>query len=127
MSSTSRSDPRLRARVVACAMFAAGFALWFAVSIVSGARDAMDSDLMWWGGMPAVAIATWIAARSAPVHAWRWPFVLFAGLFVGATVHRGELSNLWPIVIVFFAVMAAPFALFGTVIGARARRRAAAQ
>jgi hypothetical protein len=85
-----------------------GFMLWFVTSLLGGRREAWDVSSYWTLGYPLALLTSGLLGYWYPVRPWRWPLALFAAQFVAMCIRNGELGNLWPVGIAFFAVLALP-------------------
>lgn len=100
---------------------AAGGAGWWSICWLSGRREAWDVSEYGSIAYPLFALTTLVLGYLGRIGAWRWPLGLALGQFAGATLHEGELSNLWPLSLVIFAMYSAPL-LATAWYGARLRR-----
>jgi hypothetical protein len=84
-----------------------GVAVWVGVSMVSGRREAWDSELYWLAGMPVLCAGSLVIALFAPVRSWRWGVTPFAGQFVWMILTEGP-GNLLPLGIIAFGIFSLP-------------------
>lgn len=101
---------------------ALGALAWLLGALLTGKREPWDTEAYWWGVYPACLIGSLALAWWFPDRAWRWPLLACFGQFVGATLHAGEVSNLWPLALAWFGVLALPGVLLAPWV---ARRREA--
>ena len=101
---------------------AAGVALWFVSSLLTGKREPWDASAYWAVAYPLAILACAFLGRRYPERPWRWPLVLFEAQFIAMCVRNGELGNLWPLGMLLFAVVSLPGIVAATVA---ARLRAA--
>ncbi len=85
-----------------------GMVLWFVASLVSGLREPWDGSLYWVVVYPLAILVCALFGYFYPRRPWRWPLVLFAAQFIAMCLRNGEIGNLWPLGIVFSAVLALP-------------------
>ena len=115
---------RLRAWwVPALLAISVGALLWIFGALLTGKREPWDTDAYWYGVYPMSLLGGLVLAWCFPVRAWRWPLLVFFGQFVGATLHAGEVGNLWPLALAWFGALALPAIALAPWI---ARRRRAA-
>ena len=98
-----------------------GAAVWFAVTVISGRREAWDSVLYFSVGMPVVCIVSLALGYFEPVRWWRWGVLPLAGQFACLLITEGP-GNLLPLGIVVFGVLSVPSiatAWIGAYVGAR--------
>lgn len=103
-------------------LFAAGIgvSIILVCTALSANSDPTDSDLFWFIGLPLAYLMTFVCGRLDPEHPGRGVVWLFGAMIVTALI-IGLLTdglNLWPLTIVFFAVIALP-ALVTARLGAR--------
>lgn len=97
-----------------------GALAWILGALLTGKREPWDTAAYWYGVYPASLLGGLLLAWCFPDRAWRWALLVFLGQFVGATLHAGELSNLWPLAIAWFGVLSLPAVVLAPWI---ARRR----
>jgi hypothetical protein len=85
-----------------------GATLWFAVSVLTGKREAWDASAYWVVAYPVALMACAFLGYRYPERPWRWALVLFEAQFLAMCVRNGELGSGWPLGIVLFAVIALP-------------------
>jgi hypothetical protein len=110
---TSRS-----ATVPVSVAIAAGVALWFVTSALTGKREPWDASAYWAIAYPAAILTSALLGYSYPERPWRWALVLFESQFLAMCVRNGELGNLWPLGMAMFAVIALP-AVFAARLASR--------
>src|SRR5262245_36344607 len=114
-----------RASVPIAIAIAVGMALWFAVALAAGRREAWDTSAYWTMAYP-IAVGTFgVLGFAFPQRPWRWAAVLFLSQFAAMVLRGGELGSLWPLGLALFAVLSIPgmaAARFGSRL--RARRTA---
>jgi hypothetical protein len=93
----------------------AGIATWIIVMKLGHRREAWDSGLYWGLAMPALWITTAALAFIEPRRSWRWAVIPFAAQFVWMIATQ-EGANLWPLGLVFFAILSIPSLLIAKAI-----------
>ena len=99
-----------------------GMALWFAVSLAAGRREAWDSGVYWLVAYPVAMGACAVLGFVFPHRPWRWAVVLFLFQFVAMVLRNGELGSLWPLGLVLFVVLSLP-AILAARFGSRFKAR----
>ena len=102
-----------------------GIALWLLASAVTGRREPWDSSMYWQLVYPLSLLGAMALAWAYPARAWRWPFAVFLGQFLGVWLRNGEVGNLGPLALVWFAMLAAPGVPLALLAARWSRRRAA--
>jgi ribose/xylose/arabinose/galactoside ABC-type transport system permease subunit len=98
----------------------AGAVGWLAITLMSGRREAWDSELYFGLFLPAIAIlVAWLGFLS-PRGAWRWAFVPFAAQALIAFV-QNPTGGLLPLGFIVFVVLGV-VCLVPAVVGAWFRR-----
>jgi len=87
---------------------AIGMALWFAVTLAAGVREAWDTGAYWTVAYPVALVACAVLGYLFPQRPWRWAVVLFVSQFVAMLLRNGELGSLWPLGLALFAVLSLP-------------------
>ena len=100
---------------------ACGAAIWILISLVSGKKEAWDSDLYFSLGIPLVCLVSLAFAFLEPRRPWRWGVLPSAGQFVWMLLYQGP-GNLLPLGVIVFAVFSIPF-IIAALIGAFISRR----
>lgn len=103
--STRHARPWVLPALLAIAL---GALAWILGALLTGKREPWDTSAYWWGVYPACLVGGLALAWCFPDRAWRWPLLAFFGQFVGATLHAGEVSNLWPLALGWFGILALP-------------------
>lgn len=115
---------------------AVGFAVWGAVAVLGGRREAdgalrlieaWDSPLYAEVGMPAMGAALFVMGWLWPQGAWRWWAAAALGAAVAIVVFLppGQSLNLWPLSILAVLAVTAPLLMpiYLGVLGERLVRR----
>jgi hypothetical protein len=87
---------------------ALGIVLWFLALLGTGQREPWDSPVYWQLAYPLALLGGAGLGWAFPLKAWRWPFAVFLGQFLGAWLRNGEIGNLWPLALGWFAILALP-------------------
>src|SRR4051812_24139276 len=87
---------------------AVGMALWFAVSLSAGKREAWDTSAYWTLAYPVAVAVCGVLGFMFPQRPWRWPAVLFLAQFAAMVLRSGELGSLWPLGLLLFGVLSLP-------------------
>lgn len=98
-----------------------GVALWLAVMLVSGRREAWDSPLYWMAAYPAGIAVAGVRGYLAPERPWRWPLALMAAQAVTMAVAASSFGLL-PLGLIMFGILALP-GVGVSALAAAARRR----
>jgi hypothetical protein len=86
---------------------AIGIVVWIGISMVSGRREAFDSELYYRIGMPVVCIASAIFGFLEPNKSWRWGILPLLGQFSWMLLTQGP-GNLLPLGMIFFSILSVP-------------------
>ena len=108
-----------------------GFTVWIGLSLLvgataeigSGAREAWDSGLYFYLGVPLMALAVGFAAFMRPSRPWRWPLALVAGHQLGVLVLGLGMQSALSLILLTLVLAVLLSALFAipALIGALAR------
>ena len=93
-----------------------GVSSWVVVSMVSGRREAWDSQWYFLIGIPVVCIVSAALGFLEPSRPWRWGVAPLLGQFSWMLFTQGP-GNLLPLGLVVFGVLAIP-SIFTARIGA---------
>ncbi|HXW05480.1 MAG TPA: hypothetical protein VD833_09630 [Vicinamibacterales bacterium] len=110
----------LTARTCVLASVAAGIALELGIQALGGRREAWDSPYYWTVGVPLAAAFAFALGLLSRGNAWVWTIVIVPSQLTAMMVRSGEISGLWPLMVVLGAVLSAPFVL-AAFIGSRLR------
>jgi hypothetical protein len=99
-----------------------GVALEVGIEILSGRREAWDSAAYWTVGLPIAAALSLVVGFLSRGNAWIWTLLVVPSQILTMMVRIGEVGSLWPLAVVFGAILSAPFVL-AAFIGSRFRTR----
>jgi hypothetical protein len=95
-----------------------GVALELGVGLLTGRREAWDSGAYWTVGLPFAAVAALAIGCLSRRRNWFWAILIVPAQATTMMVKSGEVSGLWPLAMVFAAVLSLPFVAVAW-IGAR--------
>ena len=98
-----------------------GILVWVAVSMLSGRREAWDSEAYYQIGLPVLCVVSAVLGYFEPDRPWRWGAIPLAAQAVTMFAMQG-LGNLWPLGLIVTGVLAVPpilTAKFGTFLRTR--------
>jgi len=102
---------------------AIGIVVWIGISMVSGRKEAFDSELYYRIGMPVVCLASAAFGFLEPNKSWRWGILPLLGQFSWMLLTQGP-GNLLPLGMIFFGILSVP-SIIAARIGAFLRRKRA--
>jgi hypothetical protein len=120
------SRPHDDVRTPILAALGTGIALELVVAAIGGRREAWDSGLYWGAGLPAAAAIAGVLGYLFPRRAWLWGLLILPAQVSAMMLRSGEISGLWPLMVVLAAVLGAPLAA-ASAVGGIIRRRTARQ
>ncbi len=103
-----------------------GAGAWFGVVLWSGRQEAWDAPEFTTLGLPLVYGACLVLGFFGSRQAWRWPVLVFGALSASAVLGSERGFTLWPLTLLFIALMAA-VGLIPTYVGVGLRRVFAAR
>lgn len=98
-----------------------GAAVWIAIALASGRREAWDSSAYFALGLPLLCAGCFILGWRFRRAAWRWGVAAMAGQLAVLVASSREFGLL-PLGVIAFAVLSVPAAMAG-MLGAWAGRR----
>ena len=98
----------------------AGAIGWIVISLLSGRREAWDSEVYFGLFLPLIAVLVAWLGYLAPRRAWRWAFVPVGGQALAAFI-QNPTANLMPLGLIVFAVFGA-VCVVPALMGAAMRR-----
>ncbi len=101
----------------------AGLGVCLAITLVTGKKEAWDSSVYFYVGIPIMCALIFAISYFFPTHAWRWTLSMAVGQSL-AIVSGGGSLNLWPLSIVAMTIVSIPQFVTGFVaslLGARQR------
>jgi hypothetical protein len=101
---------------------ASGAALWIAVTVISGRREAWDAPLYWTAAYPAGIAVAGVLGYLAPTRPWRWSLTLMSAQAVAMSVTAASFGLL-PLGLILFGILSLPGAVVAA-MAAAVRRRA---
>ena len=102
----------------------AGFAICFAITLITGKKEAWDAGLYFYAGIPIMCVIAFALGFKFPVKAWRWALGIALGQSIAMVIGGGSLS-LWPLSIIAMTIVSAPQLVAALLGSAHARRTAA--
>lgn len=85
----------------------AGIAVCLTIAALAGRNEAWDADIYYSVGIPIMCLIIFTLAYFFPVKPWRWTIAMAAGQFISALINGSSLS-LWPLAMVFMAIVSIP-------------------
>jgi hypothetical protein len=98
----------------------AGFGVCFAVTLLTGRKEAWDSALYFTVGIPLMCVIVYAISHAFPVRPWRWALSMAMGQAIAMMLGGGSF-NLWPLAIVAMTVVSIPQFACAIVAGNRAK------
>ena len=102
-----------------------GVALEAGIETLSGRREAWDSAAYWTVGLPIAGALSLVVGFLSRGNAWIWTLLVVPSQILTMMVRSGEIGSLWPLALVFGAILSAPF-VAAAFIGSRFRPRGSA-
>jgi len=84
-----------------------GLLVCLGIAAITNRNEAWDSDLYYSSGIPVMSLIIFVIAYLFPQRAWRWTLAMAAGQFASALINGSSLS-LWPLALIFMAVISTP-------------------
>ena len=100
----------------------AGLCVCLAVTIVTGRKEAWDSGVYFFVGIPIMCALIFVISYRFPIHAWRWTLSMAVGQSLAIASAAGSL-NLWPLSIVAMTVVSIPQFITGFVASLLSTRK----
>jgi phosphatidylserine synthase len=85
----------------------AGLGVCLAISIITGRKEAWDSSVYFFVGVPIMCALVFVISYLFPTHVWRWTLSMAVGQSLAIAAGGGSL-NLWPLSIVAMTVVSIP-------------------
>lgn len=85
----------------------AGVAVCLTIAAVAGRNEAWDADIYYSAGIPIMCLMIFVLAYFFPLKPWRWTIAMAVGQFLSALINGSSLS-LWPLAMIFMAVISIP-------------------
>jgi hypothetical protein len=99
---------------------ATGVALELGIGAMSGRREAWDSSQYWTIGLPMAGVVSLAIGWLSRGRDWFWTLLVVPGQVLTMMVRSMEISGLWPLALIFSAILSTPF-LIAAFIGSRFR------
>jgi len=97
-----------------------GVALELGIHALTGRREAWDSSLYWVAGLPIVLAASAALGFLSVQRDWMWAALIIPSQVTTMMVRSGEIGGLWPLALVFGAILGTPFVV-ASFVGSRFR------
>jgi hypothetical protein len=101
--------------------FIVGFAVCFALSMITGKREAWDSGLYFSAGIPVMCAVIAALSYTRPDRPWRWTLAMAVGQSLAIVMADRSLS-LWPLSIMAMLICSIPQFLAGKIASIFAAR-----
>jgi hypothetical protein len=88
-----------------------GVLLELVLGVLSGRREAWDSAQYWTIGLPLAIVAAAAIGFYSRGTDWLWTALIVPGQVLTMMVKSGEIGGLWPLTVMFSAILSAPFVL----------------
>jgi len=85
-----------------------GMTLWLVTSLMSGKREAWDTNEYWTIAFPLCFLVTGILGAVFPEKAWRWGLIIFLSQLPAMMIRNGEIGNLFPLGIIVLCFYSLP-------------------
>jgi hypothetical protein len=86
-----------------------GITLELGIGLLTGRGEAWDSGAYWTAGLPLALAVSCAIGYFAGRQGWHWAGLIIPSQVTTMLVRSGEVSGLWPLMIVLSAVLGAPF------------------
>lgn len=100
-----------------------GLGVCLAITVVTGRKEAWDSGVYFYVGIPAMCALIFAISYFFPARAWRWTLCMAIGQSLAIASGGGSL-NLWPLSIIAMVMLSIPqfiSGLIASLLGARKR------
>jgi hypothetical protein len=84
-----------------------GLGVCVAITIITGRKEAWDSSVYFFVGVPIMCALIFVISYLFPTRAWRWTLSMAVGQSL-VIASGGGSSNLWPLSIVAMTVVSIP-------------------
>lgn len=102
-----------------------GLGVCLAITIITGRKEAWDSSVYFFVGVPIMCALIFVISYLFPTHAWRWTLSMAVGQSLAIASGGGSL-NLWPLSIVAMTVVSIPQFVTGFVASLLSARKRSA-
>lgn len=100
-------------RVPYVTAFLVGLVISFAITKITGRKEAWDSGAYFSVGIPLMVLVIFVLSYKFPDRAWRWTLAMALGQSL-AMVFAGGSLNLWPLSIIAMTIYSIPQFLVGS-------------
>ena len=100
------------------AAVATGVVLELGVAALATEREAWDSPIFWFAGLPLSILAAFFIGRRSRGNDWLWAGLIAPAHVLTMMIRNREIGAFWPLTIVFSVVLSAPF-IVSALIGSR--------
>jgi hypothetical protein len=94
-----------------------GFIVCFAITVVTGTKEAWDNEAYFSIGIPVMCLLIFAISYKFPLNVWRWAVAMAVGQSI-AILLAGNSLNLWPLSIIAMSILSIP-QLAAAFIGAK--------
>ncbi|HSE60476.1 MAG TPA: hypothetical protein VLA99_17375 [Nitrospiraceae bacterium] len=93
---------------------AAGLVVCLAISLVTGRKEAWDSEVYFSMGIPIMCVLIFAIGYRFPERTWRWTLSMAVGQAI-AMLSAGNSLSLWPLSLMAMTVLSVPQFVVGSV------------
>jgi hypothetical protein len=97
-----------------------GVVIELGIQLLSGRREAWDSELYWTVGLPVAGLVSLVIGFFSARGDWIWSVIIVPSQVLAMMVRSGEIGNLWPLALVLSTILSAPFVIV-SFVGSRFR------
>ena len=101
--------------LISAALAAGGLAVWVLITSLTGRREAWDSPVFWWFGVPAMLALNAAAGFMEPERIVMKGLVSVALQPAAMAVKTGEIGSMFPFGLIVFAALGTLYGIGGTV------------
>lgn len=116
----------LKTRATIVVALLTGAALEVSVHAVTGRREAWDTGLYWSVGLPLACLMSVGIGLLSRGPDWLWTALIVPSQVAVMMIRNSAGGNLWPLTLVFSALLSAPF-VFAAFVGSKFRQPADSQ
>jgi hypothetical protein len=122
ITTTSPWDHRNNNYLPFAASAVAGLVVCLVISLVTGRKEAWDSEVYFSLGIPVMCAVMFAIGYRFPERAWRWTLCMAVGQAV-TMLSAGNSLSLWPLSLVAMTVLSVPQFVVGSVASKLATRK----